>query len=99
MKADAKNVGEAKDLSGREENKKEDNNVKKLHDVREVESEKRKKRWVGIRERMCTPTPPTCREMHNRHTRDLNEKRDKQAQSNNPRLPFFLVPPHNSLAS
>jgi len=54
-------------------------------------SEKRKKRRVGMRGHMRAPTPPTRREMHNRHTRDLNEKRDKRAQTNYPRPPFFLV--------
>ena len=67
MEVDAKHVGEAKSLSGREENRKNDNDAKEVHDVRELESDKRKKGWMGIRERMRTLTPPTCHEMHNRH--------------------------------
>lgn len=74
--------GEAKNLGGREEKQKEDNDVKKLHDVRELESEKdreEEKRWVG---RGNTRAHQLYRRAAKCTTRDLNEKRDKQAQTN-----------------
>jgi len=99
-------VGEAENLSGREEKQKQKKKImmsKNYTTWRNSKagrgSEKRKKRRVGMRGHMRAPTPPTRREMHNRHTRDLNEKRDKRAQTNYPRPPFFLVSSYDSLAS
>lgn len=98
-KEDTKHVGKRKIRAEERKNKKEDNDVKKLHDVRKLESEKdrdEEKRWVGTREHMRAPTLPTCREMHN--TRLEREKR----QSSTDKLTATTLPPcspHGSFTS
>ena len=75
-------MGKRKIWAEERKNKKEDNDVKKLHDVRELESEKdreEEKRWVG---RGNTRAHQLYRRAAKCTTRDLNEKRDKQAQTN-----------------
>jgi len=91
MKKDTKHVGKRKIWAEERKNKKEDNDVKKLHDVRELESEEKDreegKRWVGMREHMRAPTLPTCRGVRN--TRPEREKR----QTSTEKLTATNLPP------